>query len=341
MSYIQKIKTKRGTAHRVHYSKSNKPYSQYFPAGVPFVYVKTWAAQIDAQKLPHFQPAGITVKQLFEQYISGRSTEIDLTWHRSAMANFLKIVDQTTPADRVTWQTIHHYRDQRLQEKSQATTNYQAQQRARRGVNKELSNLRTVFNWAYKKDILPARIFDKVEFLKASEPNTDILTREEEKQFYKYLDKPYRLAYWILKYTGLRRSECTNLHWEHISLQKNSIRLLKTKPGEEAYVPIHSHLARIFHYVSKNKTGRIFPFHKDTLTSSFRRALDRAGLHHIKSPVHVFRHTVGARIMQTGVTDKNERLAQELLRHKTKAMTKHYTKIVLNQLSRELQTIDL
>jgi len=43
------------------------------------------------------------------------------------------------------------------------------------------------------------------------------------------------------------------------------------------------------------------------------------------------------RFYPAGVTDKNERLAQELLRHKTKTTTKQYTKIVLDQLLNEIK----
>jgi integrase len=124
-------------------------------------------------------------------------------------------------------------------------------------------------------------------------------------------------------------------------LKAGAIRLVKTKPRDEAFVPLHPKLARIFRWVAGKKSGRIFKFHRDTLTCAFRRALNKAGLDSIKSPVHVFRHTVGMRIMQAGVTDKNERLAQEILRHKTKTMTKHYTRIVMDQLKNEIKEIDL
>lgn len=342
MAYIQKIKTKKGTAHRVQYSKQNRPYSKYFSAAVPYAYVKNWAAQTEAAKLPHLQAVRITVKDLFTEYQTRRETEIDLTWHKSSMQAFLNLVDPSTPAATITWQIIHNFRDQRLKFKQSAATDYTAIQRARRGVNKELSNLRTIFNWAYQKDILPNKIFDKVEFLKASEPIPSTLTRDAEKQFLKNLEKPYKLAYWILKYTGLRRGECIRLTWQDIDLKEKRIFINKTKNGQQAIIPILKGLERILKWLTrKPKQGNLFSYHKDTLTSAFRRALDRAGLQNIENPVHVFRHTGGLRIMEKDVSDSNQRLAQEFLRHSGPQMTRRYTRILLENQRQKMNTIDL
>jgi site-specific recombinase XerD len=113
------------------------------------------------------------------------------------------------------------------------SNDYAAVQRIRRGVNKELCLLRVVFRWAFKNDILAAQVFGKVTMLKTSSPIPDVLSKEEDRTFYQAIrstdDQTLRLAYWILKYTGLRRSELVALYWKDIDIEKGYIKLTQTK----------------------------------------------------------------------------------------------------------------
>jgi len=59
----------------------------------------------------------------------------------------------------------------------------------------------------------------------------------------------------------------------------------------------------IFCWISKDRTGRLFDFHKDALTSACRRPMHCSSGENFSSLLHVFLHTLGMRIEQARVAD--------------------------------------
>jgi integrase len=333
---------------------------QYFPPGTPFPAVQTFAATIQAEKLQtrlNNNPAGIilspvhapTLAELAALYQTRRAHEIDTTRAAFAMLSLTKYLSPELPINHITQHHLHQYRDALLQTRLATIdqTNHARVQKTRRGVNKELHELRVIFNWAYRQVLVSYRVFDKVTFYHADQNQPETLTRAEEKLFYKALPKnDLRLAYYILRFTGIRRGELMRLTFGDIDLQNRLITLQQTKnrtAGET--VPIHPKLKRILTWLkfsSYPPGDLIFPYNLSWVTRGFYTALKNARLHK-HSAAHLIRHTFGRRVIESNQSDfdNGQRLAQELLRHKEAGMIRHYTKIVKVYLIEEHSKLNL
>jgi len=333
---------------------------QYFPPGTPFPAVQTFAATIQAEKLQtrlNNNPAGIilspvhapTLAELAALYQTRRAHEIDTTRAAFAMLSLTKYLSPELPINHITQHHLHQYRDALLQTRLATIdqTNHARVQKTRRGVNKELHELRVIFNWAYRQVLVSYRVFDKVTFYHADQNQPETLTRAEEKLFYKALPKnDLRLAYYILRFTGIRRGELMRLTWGNLDLNNKLLVLEHTKNRTAGdTVPIHPKLSRILRWIHadrRNPSEPIFNYSKWWLTRGFANALKTAGLKK-HSAVHLLRHTFGRRVIESFQNDfdKGERLAQELLRHTERSMTRHYTKIVKAYLIEQHSKLDL
>jgi len=248
---------------------------------------------------------------------------------------------------------MNEFRDHLFNERKKkingADLDYQTEQRLKRGVNKELQNIRTIFRWAKKKGYLRHDVFENVDFYETSKPLPRVLTEKQEYLFYHALPKfsdnrygpysGYRLAWQLIKYTGFRRSEIMQLRWQDLDFDHRIIHLVKTKNRDEIKFPMHPKLWRILRFLNRHSkySGKIIPFNKWYLSTGFRRALNRAGLKDVKSPVHILRHTFVTKIVSK---THNIYLAQKMARHRDIKMTKVYEHVALEELNDDLAKID-
>lgn len=339
MGYIEKIKRKSGTAYRIIYYVQGKRYCYYLPPGHSLSEVKLKLHDLESAKKPQVKRPVIRLLDFQKQYADARQHEIEIYRNELALTILMGFLGPDFPIHEIDHKKIHEFRDWLLQKRRTIypDADFAREQKLRRGINKELQNLRTAFRWAYKNELIGENIFDKVVFFKSSHPIPGTITRSQERAFYRNLPKTrIRLAFKFIKYTGVRRSELGGIRWRDLDLASGLIHLYKTKNREEELIPMHPVLLRMIvycqHKYNPDLAEVIFPYHPTSLTTMFRRALDKAGLGAIKSPVHVLRHTLGTRIMETDLSDNGERMAQEILRHKTRSMTRHYTKIAKQNL---------
>lgn len=344
--HIQKIKRKTGTAHKCYWYENGQHKTKTFPPNIPKEFVLDWlnrkTTEIAYQKYnPNPQPQfnNTSLQQLQYIYNQKRANEIDIERANYALLSIMHYISPGININSITHQTINTYRDQLLIDRMNKFTKrfgqppYAREQKIRRGVNKELYNLRVIFNWAYKNDLMQNKIFDKVTMLKASRPKPDVLTRTEERAFRRNLPKTdIRLVYYIMKFTGMRRGEVLSIRRKYIDMANQCITLPKTKNRDETIKIILPQLYKLFKTINitnGNPDEPIFTYSKYTVSDAFRKALNKAGLSHKRNPSHIHRHTFGFRIIESysDDLDKGERLAQEMLDHKTKQMTKHYTQI--------------
>lgn len=349
MAHIQKIKRKKGISHQVHYVVDGVHHTKYFPACIPYQEVKRFAKEMDASanntQLKLILKK-VTLAELSDIYAKGRANEVNPWREMISIKSLIKCLGADFQISSIDHYKIHRYRDWLLSMRIEGIDieDYAAMHRVRRGVNKELCFLRVVFRWAYKNDLITTPVFDKVTMLKSSMPIPDVLSKEEDRAFYKAIrsigDRTFRLAYWILKYTGLRRSELVALRWRDIDIRNGYIKLTQTKNMDEEILPIHHRLLRVLRWIRREKaSNKVIPYKKDRLTRNFRRAMTMAGLKK-KSPMHILRHSLGARIIEHDLSDDGERVAQEILRHKTRSMTRHYTRIAKEGLKGKLSEIN-
>ena len=350
MAHIQKIKRKRGIAHQVFYNVDGIRKTKYFSISIPYREVKKFAKEIEYQsnhKQTNLILNKVTLEEFLQIYAQRRASEVDPWREILSIKGLIKHLGQDHLIQAIDHHVIHQYRDCILSNRLANLVNddFVEIQRIRRGVNKELCFLRVVFRWAYKNDLISLSIFDKVSMLKTSKPIPDILTKEEDRAYYQAVkmldDRILRIAYWILKYAGVRRSELIELRWKDLDVDKGYIKLSKTKNMDEEIIPMHPKLNRVLRWIKRGEPDElVIPYKRDRITRHFRKALEYANLGYKKSPVHILRHSLGARIIEHDLSDKGERMAQEILRHKTKAMTKYYTKVTKENLKSKLSDIN-
>jgi integrase len=126
--------------------------------------------------------------------------------------------------------------------------------------------------------------------------------------------------------TGMRRGEQYRLRWEDVNCRLGIITIPRSKHGERRYIPINS-AAKIALEVLQRQTdgsgyvvpGAKAPRNKDP-RRTFEAAVKESGILNFR--YHDIRHTFASRLVMAGV---DLRTVQELMGHKTVAMTIRYS----------------
>ena len=155
----------------------------------------------------------------------------------------------------------------------------------------------------------------------------------------------------VALHTGLRRGELFALKWNTVDFNTALITIPRTKSGETRRVPMNGSVAETLRnlpgrmrneYVFTSKAGT--PLNpQNFINRVFGPALRRGGISYFRW--HDLRHTFASRLVMAGV---DLRTVQELLGHKTIAMTLRYSHLsprhlqaVVEGLSRELMGVKL
>lgn len=122
--------------------------------------------------------------------------------------------------------------------------------------------------------------------------------------------------------TGARKGELLGLDWQHVSLDRRTVRFVDTKNGESRTVPL---AAPALEVLKKWKRGRIvrgtvFPFVIDGMEKPWREARDAAGLTDFR--FHDLRHSAASYLAMSGASLMD---IAAILGHKTLAMVKRYS----------------
>lgn len=213
--------------------------------------------------------------------------------------------------------------------------------KVKRGVNKDIENIRTVLRMAVKKCLMPAQYLPKIEKLKVDRRRLpSFLNKQEINRMAAQLEGEALLAFWVLRYSAARRGEIARkfvgdergLKWKHIDWASNRIRFYGKK--KERLVPMHPKLREMLS-ARKNELGlsahdeaHVISLVRDTLSDYFSKARLKAG---ITKPgaVHILRHSAATTMLESGA---NIREVQDFLGHSTIAVTEIYTHVVQEKL---------
>jgi len=146
----------------------------------------------------------------------------------------------------------------------------------------------------------------------------------------------------IALHTGMRKSEQFSLDWNQVDLKERRLNLLKTKNGEMRMIPLNSTAVAAFERqkLISGRSPKVFitgagkPFGPDALRHWFDDAIDEAEVEDFTW--HCLRHTFCSRLIQAGVSLK---VAQELMGHKTIAMTARYAHLAPGHLQSAVEMI--
>ena len=194
-------------------------------------------------------------------------------------------------------------------------------------VNRYMALLKTVFNkaieWGKTK-------YNPVQGIKQFKETHRIrfLTDEEEER----LEAVFHKEYWpwleIALHTGMRRAEQFELRWDNINFQTRTLTIMLSKHGEIRHIPMNDRVMEILRslpsrlnspWVFTSSNGETPMDANNFIRRIFMPALRKAEIQDFRW--HDLRHTFASRLVMDG-TDL--RTVQELMGHKTIAMTTKY-----------------
>jgi len=226
-----------------------------------------------------------------------------------------KTVRQITPGD------IQRYSTRRLTEGMAAAS-----------VNRELTFLRAVFYMVQgdgEIDTVPfGKGTGKVKLYKENNRRVRDLSDKEEAALREKMPVSEWAKVAVALYTGLRQGNQFLIKWEDVNFETGTIRARQSKSGEDYHVPMNDELRRILRELpSRMRSPWVFP------SDTEETALDAKNfVHRTFAPAvlaaeitdfhwHDLRHTFASRLVMRGV---DLTTVQELMGHKTPAMTSRY-----------------
>jgi integrase len=129
----------------------------------------------------------------------------------------------------------------------------------------------------------------------------------------------------------MRRSELLSIRWENIDLDRRSIYLDKTKNGLSRTVPLSPRALQVLQRVQQATTGPVFSLVASSVTQAFQRAVERAGLEHVR--FHDLRHEATSRLFERGL---NVIEVARITGHVTLSMLDRYTHLDVQGLVQKL-----
>jgi len=227
--------------------------------------------------------------------------------------NFMSFFGERKCAE-ITPNLIEQYKGKRLNEDGRMPAT----------VNRELTCLKSVFNWAIKNSKVTVNPVREVKMLKENNTRLRYLTKDEAQRLIENCPEHIKPIVITALLTGMRRGEILGLKWEDVNLTQGIITLKNTKSGRTRHIPISSQLMKVISecrdtsdgvYVFCNGDGKPYA----TINSMFQNIVKRAGLDDFH--FHDLRHTAASYMVMSGTDIVT---VKEILGHATLEMTMRY-----------------
>lgn len=201
-----------------------------------------------------------------------------------------------------------------------------------RTINKELSYLSSLINWAAENNYANPLAFRIKKFPKkmTEPPQTRVLLPEEVQAMIDAIEPEYRPIFLLYYDAGCRREEALQLKKEHVRLRQRVLHITG-KGNKERMIDIPTDR---LHQILKDacdkvKNGYLFinpktekPYY--SIRKAINRAAKAAGIEE-RVYAHLFRHTHGTHALMAGM---DLRSVQGQLGHSTSKTTEKYTHLV-------------
>jgi site-specific recombinase XerD len=149
----------------------------------------------------------------------------------------------------------------------------------------------------------------------------------------------------VALHTGMRKSEQFTATWEQVDLERGFIYLSMTKNGTDRFVTLNSAAVAVLRHLQERHkalglplTSTLFHSKREGLIKNprkwFATALEQAKIKGVTW--HTLRHTFASRLVMARVDLKT---VQELMGHKTIAMTARYAHLAPTHKSQALETL--
>jgi integrase len=181
-------------------------------------------------------------------------------------------------------------------------------------VNRDLSVLRRVLNWAVEEGILAANPLGRLRLERERRTKRPVLSLREERLLMAAAPDHLRRIILCALHTGMRRGEILTQRWEDIDFDNRILYVShsKTPEGEARDIPLTGALYNML-ITSRRERGPVFTYDGNAIKivkTTWASSLRRARIRHIR--FHDLRHTANTRMMLAGVLQEVRR---EILGH--------------------------
>jgi integrase len=211
-------------------------------------------------------------------------------------------------------------------------------------VNRELAFVKRVFAVALENGLVDRNPAKPVKFLREPSGRVRFLSDEEEAALRAVVgERDWAVIAFAIN-TGLRRGEQFNLRWENVNLANRVLTIPRSKHGGSRHVQLNDTAMAIlrtlpsrFHsrWVFPSATGKSPMSANNFRYRMFDPAVRRAKIEDFTW--HDLRHTFASRLVMRGA---DLRSVQELLGHKTLAMTLRYAHLSPTHLHQAVKLLD-
>jgi site-specific recombinase XerD len=306
------------------------------------LYAKRKTEALQKKKLPEtIRHKAILFRDLVEDAVTYAREHHQSTRERDYRADLLIELFGGEPADSITPQQIDRQLSRVAREREWAAASY----------NRFKAFVSLAYRLAIENDkmtVNPARLVRR-----RREDNGVIrwLTADEEKKLRAVIEADYPgelPAFDLGLHTGMRRSEQYRLAWERVDLLHRQITIPRSKHGGIRYVPLDNTALSALLALRKRGNGKGpvmvlaesgHGYEKGHALSTpkewFVAAVAKAGI--ADFTWHCLRHTFASRLVMAGV---DLRKVQELMGHKTIAMTCRYSHLAPQHLQDAVSKLD-
>jgi len=257
-------------------------------------------------------------EKLCDEYLLYSNANKAKSSHRRdtvSLKNILKTFRGRLITD-ITPRELERYKNERRKKVAPAT------------VNRELSCLKHMFSKALDWKMMKENPMKSVKLFKEPPGRVRYLTEDEIKRLLSCCASYLKPIVIMALNTGMRKGEIFTLTWADVDMVNRMIRITNSKNNESRYVPINDTLfAALLKLGDNSKTDRPLFIWKNgkrirRIYNGFRNAMERAEIRNCR--FHDLRHTFASHLVMRGV---DIRIVQQLLGHKTLAMTMRYSHI--------------
>ena len=268
----------------------------------------------------------ILLQELDEAYCQAFEEQWDdkrKVHHRNVIGRFTK---RFTHVRDITHESLGQYVKERKSPSSRGSI------RSNATINRELSELRRILNWALQVDLIERNPFLGFKLLKEENHRERILTDDELKRLLATIKKQeysdFRQIVLIALYMGMRRGEIMDLKWSDVDKSKGEFDLVKTKNGKRRRIPIPDivwkelkKLPRKSDYIFPSPTKLNQPRKK--IWNRWTSLLKKSGIENFR--FHDIRHTFASRMLSNGA---DLAVVKEILGHTTIVTTSRYLNVL-------------
>lgn len=198
-------------------------------------------------------------------------------------------------------------------------------------VNRDLSVLRRLCNWAAEEGIIPANPLGRLRMERERRTKRPVMSVREERLLMAHAPVHLRRIILCALHTGMRRGEILSQRWEDIDFDNRILYVThsKTPEGEARDIPLTDALYNLL-VACRSEHGPVFTYEGNAIKivkTTWASSLRRAGIRPIR--FHDLRHTANTRMMLAGVLQE---IRREILGHtvrRSRDVNDRYTHIEL------------